>query len=89
MRIIKTVKRLDISSSADLEKELNMALEEDTDIVIDMSDTVYISSVILRALLKAQKAVNKMSKSMVITNVNDIVMEVFDITGFSGIFTFE
>lgn len=89
MITIKTVKRLDISSSADLEKELNMALEEDTDIVIDMSDTVYISSVILRALLKAQKAVNKMSKSMIITNVNDIVMEVFDITGFSGIFTFE
>ena len=89
MITIKTIKRLDISSSPDLEKELNSALEENTDIVIDMSDTVYISSVALRVLLKTQKAVNKTNNSLVITNVSEIVMEVFDITGFSGIFTFE
>ena len=88
--IIKTEKRLDIASAPAFEKELNRVFAEgETEIIVDMEDTVYISSVTLRALLKAQKKVNSINGSLMLRNVSESVMEVFDVTGFSGILMFE
>ena len=88
--IIKTEKRLDIAHAPALEKELNRAFEDgETEIIVDMEETSYISSVILRALLKAQKKVNSINGSLILRNVSESVMEVFDVTGFSGILMFE
>jgi anti-anti-sigma factor len=90
IRIVKTEKRLDIAHAPALEKSLEEAVSTETaEIVIDMEDTVYISSVALRALLKAQKKVNAQHRSMLLRNVSQAVMEVFDVTGFSGILNFE
>ena len=87
---IKTEKRLDITHAPAFEKELKQLLDAgEKEIDIDMTDTVYISSVTLRALLKAQKRINAIGGSMIIKNVSDTVMEVFDVTGFSGILSFE
>lgn len=88
--IVKTEKRLDIAHAPAFEKELNRVFSEgETDIIVDMEDTVYISSVALRVLLKAQKKANTVNGSMLLRNVSDAVMEVFDVTGFSGILMFE
>ena len=88
--VVKTEKRLDIAHAPTFEKELNRAFEDgETDIIVDMEETSYISSVILRALLKAQKKVNSINGSLILRNVSDSVMEVFDVTGFSGILMFE
>jgi anti-sigma B factor antagonist len=51
-----------------------------------MEGLKYISSAGLRVLLGAQKKMNKQG-SMVIENVNDAVMEVFEVTGFADILT--
>ena len=88
--IIKTEKRLDIAHAPAFEKELNRVFAEgETEIIVDMEETAYISSVSLRALLKAQKKVNSINGSLMLRNVSESVMEVFDVTGFSGILMFE
>ena len=55
---------------------------------MDFAGLEYISSAGLRVLLSAQKVMNKQG-SMVIRNVNDTIMEVFEITGFADILTIE
>lgn len=77
--------RLDTLTAPDLEKEIEELSSTDvTELVIDMKELEYTSSAGLRALLKAQKLMNEKGK-MEIINVNETIMEVFEITGFSDI----
>ena len=78
--------RLDTSTAPEMEKKLS-SLEGVTALELDLSGLEYISSAGLRVLLAIQKVMNKQG-SMVLHNVNESVREVFDITGFSDIFTF-
>ena len=80
--------RLDTTTEPLLEGELKDSLADITELVFDFSKLEYISSAGLRVLLVAQKAMNKQG-SMVIRNVNDVIMEVFEVTGFSDILTIE
>ena len=79
--------RLDTTTAPELEQALSG--EEGNEIVFDFSKLEYISSAGLRVLLSEQKAVNARSGKMVIRNVNDTIMEVFEITGFIDILTIE
>ena len=56
--------------------------------MIDMKDLVYLSSAGLRVILAAQKRMNKQG-SMKVCHVNETIMEVFEVTGFSDILTIE
>lgn len=86
--IIKTAKKMDSNSAHEFQAQLDQCFEQGIyNLTIDMSETAYISSIILRILLTAQKTVNKEDGSMVLTNVGEVVMEVLDVTGFSGILT--
>ncbi len=80
--------RLDTVTAPQLEDELKDSLDGITQLTIDFKDLAYISSAGLRVLLFAQKTMNKQG-TMVITNVNETVMEVFEITGFIDILTIE
>jgi anti-sigma B factor antagonist len=80
--------RLDTTTAPELEKELKASLDGVTTLVIDMTALDYISSAGLRVLLSTQKRMSKQG-SMTLTGVNEGVMEVFEITGFSGILTIE
>ena len=76
--------RVDTITSPELEAAI--VLDGIEELVFDLSRVDYISSAGLRVLLSAQK---KMAgKSMKIANAKPAVKEVFDITGFSDIFTF-
>ena len=80
--------RLDTTTAPELETELKTALDGVTELVFDIKDLAYISSAGLRVLLSAQKVMNKQG-SMKIVNVNETVMEIFEVTGFSDILTIE
>ncbi len=71
-----------------LESELKQSLDGISRLTLDFAKLEYLSSASLRVLLVAQKAMNKQG-SMVIRNVNGVIAEVFDVTGFSDILTIE
>jgi len=80
--------RLDTTTAPQLEAELKRSLDGVKVLTLDFAKLEYLSSAGLRVLLAAQKAMNKQG-SMVIRNVNDVIAEVFDVTGFSDILTIE
>lgn len=80
--------RLDTTSAPQLEDALKDTLAGIEKLVMDFTSLEYISSAGLRILLSTQKVMNKQGK-MVIRNANDVVKEVFDMTGFSDILTLE
>ena len=80
--------RLDTVTAPELETELKASLEGVTVLVIDFAELEYISSAGLRVLLSAQKVMNKQGE-MKVTHVNETVMEIFEVTGFSDILTIE
>ena len=80
--------RLDTTTAPELEASLKEDLENVTDLVIDLSDLEYISSAGLRVLLAAQKTMMKQGK-MVVTHPNEVISEIFEVTGFLDILTVE
>ena len=80
--------RLDTTTAPELEASLKEELDTVNELVIDLAKLEYISSAGLRVLLAAQKAMMKQG-SMVVTNPNDVISEIFEVTGFSTILTIE
>lgn len=78
--------RLDTMTAPELEAELSKSLEGTESLILDFSKLDYISSAGLRVLLSAHKAMSAKG-GMKVTNVNEIVQEVFDVTGFADILT--
>ncbi|MBQ1334821.1 MAG: STAS domain-containing protein [Clostridia bacterium] len=80
--------RLDTATSPSLDETLKAQMPGISELVIDMEKLEYLSSAGLRVLLSAQKIMNKQG-SMTVRNVNETIMEIFDITGFSDILTIQ
>ena len=80
--------RLDTTTSPELETVLKESLDGVTELDIDFEKLEYISSAGLRVLLSAQKIMNRQG-SMKLMHVNDVIMEVFEVTGFDEILTIE
>lgn len=80
--------RLDTVTAPELEAALKDALEGVEELILDFEKLDYISSAGLRVLLVAQKTMSQQG-GMKIRNVNEIIREVFDVTGFSDFLTIE
>ena len=80
--------RLDTMTAPELEAELSQSLGGADSLVLDFSKLDYISSAGLRVLLSAHKAMSARG-GMKVTHVNEIVQEVFEVTGFADILTIE
>ncbi len=90
MTEIKTEKKIDAASAPKLDAKLKEVLAGgETELYINMEDTTYISSVGLRAFVSAQKKMNKSGGTMVLRHVQSCIMEIFEVTGFAGVLTFE
>ena len=80
--------RLDTMTAPELEETLKEALTGIEALTFDFEKLDYISSAGLRVLLAAQKVMNRQG-AMKVTHVNEIISEIFDVTGFSDILTIE
>ena len=85
---MKLTGRLDTMTAPELEAEVKSSLDGVEELVMDFSELEYISSAGLRVLLAAQKVMNEQGE-MKLVGVNDIIMEIFEVTGFSDILTIE
>lgn len=78
--------RLDTTNAPKFEELLSENYADAQSLIINCEKLAYVSSAGLRVLLAAQK---KMRDSMKLTNVCELVMEVFEMTGFADILTIE
>ena len=81
--------RLDTTTAPQLEAELKSSLDNVKELVFDFAKLDYISSAGLRVLLTSQKNMSKSGGSMKLIHVADVIMDVFNITGFADILTIE
>ena len=75
--------RLDTTTAPALEAELKEALTGVTDLVFDFEQLEYVSSAGLRVLMVAYKQLGDIE----VSGASEEVREVFDITGFSDLFS--
>lgn len=80
--------RLDTATVTYFEVEVKRVIGNTTELYFDLAKLDYISSAGLRVILMAQKTMNKRGK-MIIQNANEMVMEIFEVTGFIDILTIE
>ena len=80
--------RLDTTTAPLFEEELRNNLDNIERLVLDMEKLEYLSSAGLRVLLAAQKRMSKQGE-MLLKHVPEIIMDIFEVTGFVDILTIE
>ena len=80
--------RLDTTTAPALEREIKNGLDGVNELTMDFEKLGYISSAGLRVLLSAHKIMSERG-GMKLKNVSEMVMEVFEVTGFSDILKIE
>ena len=86
--VIELGGRLDTTTAPALDKTINDDIGATKNLILDIKALEYVSSAGLRVLLSAQKKMQKLG-SMKVINVCEMVMEVFEMTGFADILTIE
>ena len=86
--VLEITGRLDTVTAPTLDKAINDNLGETKSLILDFNGLEYISSAGLRVLLATQKKMQQLG-AMKIINVCELVMEVFEVTGFKDILTIE
>jgi anti-anti-sigma factor len=81
--------RIDTITSKDLENEIDEEFGNFNSLTMDFTDLTYISSAGLRVLIVTHKKLKNEDIPFSIKNVNDIVGEIFRISGFDKILKIE
>ena len=88
IKVVNMVGNLDTNTSQEAEAFLNdLIIGGSNRILINLKDLNYMSSAGLRILLATTKKVKGAGGEMRISNLNEVVDEVFEISGFSMIFS--
>lgn len=80
--------RIDTVTAPDVDEYINNYLEGVKMLILDFKDVNYVSSAGLRVLLSLQKKM-MVKGEMKLINVNEAVSDVFEVTGFDEILTYE
>ncbi|SFL20199.1 anti-sigma B factor antagonist [Lachnospiraceae bacterium KH1T2] len=86
--VVKVIGRVDTVTAPELESQVKESLEGITNLELNLEELEYISSAGLRVILSLQKIMSKQGR-LIITNVNETVQDIFEVTGFSEILTIE
>lgn len=86
---LKLVGRLDVKAAREAEEAFATACDETPNIVLDMSELDYIASAGLRSIKRLRGAVKENGGTLVLRGVQDEIMEIFEMTGFAAMLTFE
>ena len=84
---VKLDGRLDTNTAPDFHTEMEPLLNDISKLVLDFEKLDYISSAGLRVLLTFEQEMEEQEKTLEVTHVNDIIHDVFDVTGFLDILT--
>ena len=84
---VKLDGRLDTNTAPDFQTEMEPLLNDISKLVMDFEKLDYISSAGLRVLLTFEQEMEEQEKTLELTHVNDIIHDVFDVTGFLDILT--
>jgi len=77
----------DFSTQDDLSRVFDKALNTTAhEIQIDMADTTFIDSSVIRMFLKIHELAKKNKKSLTLVNCNERIYEIFTIGGFDQVF---
>lgn len=87
-RVLALKGRLDTISAPVLEAALKDALSGVETLVLDFEKLEYISSAGLRVLLVAKKVMQQRG-GMKLLHVNETIMDIFEVTGFTDFLTIE
>ncbi|HKK09971.1 MAG TPA: STAS domain-containing protein [Bacteroidales bacterium] len=80
--------RVDTTNYNEFEKQMSEKIEEtDGSIIINCKDMNFISSSGLRVFLMTQKKLMGAKRKLHLTNMQPAIKEIFDISGFSQIFS--
>ncbi len=85
---VSLVGEVDSMNTPEIENRLLKEIDGVTELVFDLENLDYISSAGLRVLLQMQKMMKPIG-SMVIVNAKEDVMDIFKVTGFVRLFTFQ
>ena len=86
---IKIEGRVDTTTSPDLQAAILNAFQKVGKLVLDFEKCDYISSAGLRSLLIGQKTANSKKGSMILVHVQQMVMSVLEMSGFTSMLTIE
>ena len=81
--------RIDTTTSPGLDNEIKSDLEGIKKLVLDFTKVEYISSSGLRVLLSLHKTMTANNGELIISKPADMVVEVFEVTGFADILNIE
>ena len=87
--ILELTGRLDTITAPKLQDVITEISSKAVDFELDFAGVDYVSSAGLRVLLFGQKKTQTSGSTMKLKSVSQEVMEVFEITGFSGMLTIE
>jgi len=85
--VLKVSGCLDTAASADFAKAVEAAAKDAKTLVFDFTDLEFIASSALRQLVSVDKRLAAAGGEVVITGMNDVVRDVFDVTGLDEVFT--
>jgi anti-sigma B factor antagonist len=85
--VLRASGRLDSGSASALEAVLPAQVQARDKVVLDLAQVAYVSSAGLRVLLMGAKAARATGHKLALAGLSDSVREVFDISGFTSLFT--
>ena len=81
--------RLDSQTAPDTEEIVMQMTEKYEELILNMKDLAYLSSAGLRILKKAHVAMQRKGGKLIVRGANEMISEVFEMTGFAGILNLE